>query len=414
MNDVYNSTLTWLDSSEQERRAVMDLVSALSEPGTLDELGIGAIRDTISDVLFPGTSTIQTRARYFLFIPWILQMVERRFRSNPAYHARRLQLDLCNALDEAHGANEGVIGREAGGALRTWPITIYWNGLERWGVRQYRGSISSYYSALRRPPSWLSESNAPAERGEDGSAETEDRRPGNWAPTIPPPPDDFPNVVTFELTTDEAGFLSDMIRFAHSESLLAHLLEHGNDNRGVSVDFPWGHPAARTAPPAVQRWLQDASLFSLVHRGAALLYSLMLAEMLVADGYDQEHRVEVFSRDFASWSREIEASFADIRQWDRAAMWQRILGSNHRIRPLARRFTDSWYSLVTTHATTSLAGDREARDLIRNRERSLKGARARLTNADARAARRGYPASGRLTFRWPQVMTMTDDILSSR
>ena len=392
----------------------MDLVSALSEPGTLDELGIGAIRDTISDVLFPGTSTIQTRARYFLFIPWILQMVERRFRSNPAYHARRLQLDLCNALDEAHGANEGVIGREAGAALRTWPITIYWNGLERWGVRQYRGSISSYYSALRRPPSWLSESSAPAERGEDGSAETEDRRPGNWAPTIPPPPDDFPNVVTFELTTDEAGFLSDMIRFAHSESLLAHLLEPGNDNRDVGVDFPWGHPAARTAPPAIQRWLQDASLFSLVHRGAALLYSLMLAEMLVADGYDQEHRVEVFSRDFASWSREIEASFADIGQWDRAAMWQRILGSNHRIRPLVRRFTDSWYSLVTTHAITSLADDREARDLIRNRERSLKGARARLTNADARAARRGYPASGRLTFRWPQVMTMTDDILSSR
>ena len=126
MNDIYNSTLTWLDSSEQERRAVMDLVSALSEPGTLDELGIGAIRDTISDVLFPGTSTIQTRARYFLFIPWILQIVERRFRSNPAYHARRLQLDLCNALDEAHGANEGVIGREAGGWIHISSATVVW------------------------------------------------------------------------------------------------------------------------------------------------------------------------------------------------------------------------------------------------------------------------------------------------
>ena len=411
MNDIYNSTLTWLDSSEQERRAVMDLVSALSEPGTLDELGIGAIRDTISDVLFPGTSTIQTRARYFLFIPWILQTVERRHRSNPAFHARRLQLDLCNALDEAHGANEGVIGREAGAALRTWPITIYWNGLERWGVRQYRGSISSYYSALRRPPSWLSESSPPAERGEDGSSETEDRRPGNWAP-LPRPPDDFPDVATFELTPDEAGFLSDRITLMHNESFLAHLLEPSNG--GVSVKFPWEHPAARTAPPTAQKWLHDASLFSLVHRGAALLYSLMLAEMLVADGYDQDHRVEGFSEEFASWSQEIEASFPALRRWDRAAMWQRMLGANPRIRPLARRFADSWYSLVTTRPPTSLAGDREARHLIRNRERTLKGARARLTNADARASRRGYPASGRLTFRWPQAMTMTDDILSSR
>ena len=66
------STLTWLDSSEHERRSVLELVSALNEPGTLDELGIGTIRDTIADTLFPGTSTIQTRARYFLFIPWIL------------------------------------------------------------------------------------------------------------------------------------------------------------------------------------------------------------------------------------------------------------------------------------------------------------------------------------------------------
>lgn len=413
MNDNYNSTLTWLDSSEQERRAVLDLVSALSEPGTLDELGIGAIRDTISDVLFPGTSTIQTRARYFLFIPWILQIVERRYRSNPAYNARRLQLELCSALDDAHGANEGVIGREAGATLRTWPISIYWNGLERWGVRQYRGSISSYYSALRRPPTWLSASSAPAERGEDGSSETEDRHPGNWAP-IPPAPKDFPGGATFELTPDEAGFLSDSVRFKHNESFLAHLLEPGNGDAGGDVSFPWEHRAARTAPTEVQSWLHDARLFSLVHRGAALLYSLMLADMLVADGYDQEHRVKGFSREFAEWSREIEASLVDIRQWDRAAMWRRILRANPRIRPLARQFADGWYSLVSTRQPASLAEDPEARDIIRNRERALKGARARLSNSDARAARRGYPASGRLEFRWSQVMTMTNDILSSR
>ena len=46
------STLTWLDSSERDRRSVMELVSALNEPGTLDELGIGTIRDTIADKLF--------------------------------------------------------------------------------------------------------------------------------------------------------------------------------------------------------------------------------------------------------------------------------------------------------------------------------------------------------------------------
>ena len=74
MTGAFNSTLSWLDSSEHERRAVLELVSALNEPGTLDELGIGSIRDTIADALFPGTSTIQTRARARCRCPAILSV----------------------------------------------------------------------------------------------------------------------------------------------------------------------------------------------------------------------------------------------------------------------------------------------------------------------------------------------------
>ena len=98
MTVTARSTLGWLDSSERERRAVLELVSALNEPGTLDELGIGSIRDTIADTLFPGTSTIQTRARYFLFVPWILQQVERSSTRRHEERARGLQLQLCNAV----------------------------------------------------------------------------------------------------------------------------------------------------------------------------------------------------------------------------------------------------------------------------------------------------------------------------
>ena len=154
MSEVSSSTLSWLDSSEHERRTVLDLVSALNEPGTLDELGIGSIRDTFSDELFPGTSTIQTRARYFLFIPWIMEMVEASSTSNHANHARWLQLQLRNALVKSHGSDPGVIGREAGAALQRWPDDIYWLGLAKWGLRKYPGSISSYLETLRRPSSW--------------------------------------------------------------------------------------------------------------------------------------------------------------------------------------------------------------------------------------------------------------------
>jgi hypothetical protein len=60
------SQFAWLDFSEHERRKALDVIDLFRERDTRDELGIGTVRDALSDVLFPGTSTIQTRARYFL------------------------------------------------------------------------------------------------------------------------------------------------------------------------------------------------------------------------------------------------------------------------------------------------------------------------------------------------------------
>ena len=60
----------WVDFSEEDRRRMTDVIRLFSESETRDELGIGAIRDTFSNLLFPGTSTIQRRVKYMLFVPW--------------------------------------------------------------------------------------------------------------------------------------------------------------------------------------------------------------------------------------------------------------------------------------------------------------------------------------------------------
>ncbi|NHB84268.1 hypothetical protein G7085_05605 [Tessaracoccus sp. HDW20] len=48
-----------------------EIVELFMDRESRDELGIGVIRDTIADGLFPGTSTLLTRARYLLFIPGV-------------------------------------------------------------------------------------------------------------------------------------------------------------------------------------------------------------------------------------------------------------------------------------------------------------------------------------------------------
>lgn len=72
------SSLSWIDFSEQERIQALEIIDQLNEPEARDELGIGSVRDAIANLLFPGTSTIQTRAKYFLFVPWIYLELERQ------------------------------------------------------------------------------------------------------------------------------------------------------------------------------------------------------------------------------------------------------------------------------------------------------------------------------------------------
>ena len=65
--------LGWIDFSKEDWQKALDVINLLSEQGAVDELGIGIIRDAFANYFFPGTSTIQTRAKYFLIVPYVLR-----------------------------------------------------------------------------------------------------------------------------------------------------------------------------------------------------------------------------------------------------------------------------------------------------------------------------------------------------
>lgn len=117
----------------------------LSEPGTLDELGIGQIRDAFSDVLFPGISTIQTRAKYFITVPRILrdylalQPSQQKKYAGLEDYLQKQENTVAQILNKTHDENEkGIIGRtriNSGGVDRR-PSVIYWSGLRILGLVQ--------------------------------------------------------------------------------------------------------------------------------------------------------------------------------------------------------------------------------------------------------------------------------------
>jgi hypothetical protein len=130
------SKLGWVDFAEDDRERMLRVVDLFREQGTQDELGVGTIRDTFADHFFPGTSTIQTRARYFLFVPWIYKDIEDREipSAEVAVKARRAEIRLIHALLEA-GEKRGVspswgYGRIYG-ELRKLGYDVHWQTVRR-------------------------------------------------------------------------------------------------------------------------------------------------------------------------------------------------------------------------------------------------------------------------------------------
>jgi len=400
------STFGWLDHDDGERRRMMEVVNLFREKGTLDELGVGSIRDTLAEHFFPGTSTIQTRARYFLFIPWIYSMLEhnRVPSRGAAIYARKLQWQLVQSLQAGGESSGGVIGIDAGENLNRLPSTIYWQGIMRWEIRSFEGSTDRYHASLDQY--YRAERSA---RSSD-SGELLDAAHRNWHGSLPSAPTGFLSQTTFALQHHEAEFLSERIRRASPDSLLAACLSSSITRRRIA-HAPWELTGLGGLPSQLCADVESARLYSLTMEGAVLLYNLMLAELAVERAIHSDTRfVDRYRQELERWGDEMESAQSALQNWDRQAFWARLRAINPRLQSGAIRFSDTWLSLAIA-APGSVSTSNFARILIRERERLLKTTLARLYNPRALERWPGESGLGRLTFRWTNAKRILIDIL---
>ena len=398
------STFTWLDYSEQERRKMLDVIELFGERTTRDELGLGGIRDGFADLLFPGTSTIQTRAKYFLFVPWIYQTLEAK--STPSatigVKARALEIKLIDALSQSKDKDTaGLIGKQAKENLQRLPSSVYWQGLMVWGIRRFRGSQEEYHRSLdlfyhRR------NAHGHSRRDYEGEALGESG-PTNWHTGLPPVPDDFPHVAAFALDHHEADYLRERILGHCSKSLLAFLVRER-----IAVDkvgFAWELPG--TLPSQLSEQLEHGWNFSLAVHGAQLLYNLMLAELRKT-----EERIEHYRTRMSQWWDAVSGRVSALRSWVRTEFWTIVSHGNPRVSLRAKRFVNEWIDAVQT--ATQLAQVRDSqplRHLIEIREVQLKGGLARLKNQRALELWPGAAGDGQLDLRWRSAKGIVADII---
>lgn len=397
-----SSSLTWLDYSDRERRQVLDMIDLFSERDTRDELGIGSIRDGFADRFFPGTSTIQTRVRYFLLIPWIYRDVERGSggRAGAGERARKAELSLIDAL-VASDDSEGTIGQQARRSLKRLPSDVYWQPMARWGIRLFPGSREQYHRRIQSIDSLASS----AVRTDDGEPIDGATRSPAWDPSLPEPPPEFPGEASLRLTAGDSEYLTERILSTAPDTLLAWLVREGHPTEPVT--FAWDHPQVAELPDDMGEELHHGHLFSESMQGSALLYNLLLAERA-----QDEARVDEYSARLAEWAGRLRLREAALARWSRERFWEIVGRLPARVPPPTRDFVDRWLDIAMVDPEL-VNSDERTRRLVADREVAVKGGQARLKNDRALELWGGAAGVAQLDFRWGVAQRHVRDILAA-
>ena len=363
------AVLAWLDYSEADQRRAQEIVRMFSQPESRDELGLGQIRDALSDTLFPGTSVLLTRARYLLFVPWFYREGARRRHqgSQLSSWVGTQERRLIGALRNG-GDSSGLIGGVVGEQVQNLPSTIYWNSLRRFGIMRHDGT-QAQVAGLRQasPPSV-------------DSTEYLERSDVVWDPNMPEPPDDFFALTgcDFALTPQEAEWLAERICLAAPDTLLEFLVGKAN-RRPEIAQFAWDDAEVNAATGQVRDAVNEARRFALAMHGAALLYNVLLGERTEELGLSHhEGRRDHFADLLNRWSEEVEAS--DLGGWNLEGPWALVARQGKPVSSLTRAFVTEWVGLIRGPSELELADHETARRLIREREIRQKRGQARLTN----------------------------------
>ena len=366
------SVLTWLDYDAQARKDALKILTLFKISEGRDELGLGKIRDSFADQLFPGTSTIQTRLRYMLFIPWIYKSLEESFNVGNITQDKIWQSikdkeqQIIQALRQAND-HKGTIGINGGTQTAS---SIYWSGLGKWNIRQ---KDCSQYEICQE----------------------------TWNPQLPKPPNNFPAKVNFKLRKNEVEFLQKCVKDACPDSLLAYLFKNPVY---VKCAFPWEHPQYSKFDKNHKKLLTHAKNFSSVMYGAVLIYNFLLAEEV-----KMQKRKNKFSNDFQIWFNKLQVK--DIENWDLNTLWKITNVNDDKI----KEFVSTWVDYVK-NGYEKLYKDNNVQKLIRNREINYKGSRSRFKNQKALDQWKVSNGAGlnRLDYRWSTVKQFLADILIKR
>ena len=274
--------LGWVDYSREERETIKELLKVLGESGSLDELGVGIVRDSISDILYPGTSVLHTRAKYYILIPELFKKAMKSGLTTGAEVRNLINTDqdriaraLRRAVDEETGTKAaGIIGGRSDRGVKMKPTRIYWNALRTTeilcnGDMSFDDACSAVAGNNRKMQNIVIKYESDAD----------DAGVGNFALFNAPCKErieDYLDNPTLHLRRDEADYLR--TQFLHvpvmKNTLIEYCLKTKTSFDGVALDdIP-----TEGMPEVLAHNLELATEFANFIYGAYIVYNLLFIE----------------------------------------------------------------------------------------------------------------------------------------
>ena len=398
--------LGWIHINRNDRNRVYNALKTLGESATLDELGIGKIRDYFSNQFFPGIITNQTRAHYFIILSNLLEdAIDESIASSERLQSwlderqdKLVEIFYRKYKENNEAFRLGIIG------IRNYqqkkqsnqkPLDIYWSGLKKYGI--IHDDEDNFFQKLLNyidQRNEISDFNETCSNGSEDSpyeSDSELDRDEFFPPTGCWTSDWEKEIDMKKLSKKEAEFLYQRITESCPDSLLALILKYYYNHkskidarRRIVFDCFEEIPREIFADNAEMNQTYNLAIqFQSFYYGCQLTYSYLLSGETDED----------VKNEFDNW-------IENKQEWENVRLEDIYKRAN--ADQATRRFLDK----AKKYALENTPESREKfKTLIIDREKELKKARAKIGKSNQNKA------VGLLDYRANTAKRIIQDIL---
>ena len=398
----------FVNFNTEEKKRVAKMMQLLQESEAIEELGIGRVRDHFSNTLFPGTSTLQHHAKYFVVMPSLYYHTafkSRKFQNlaEVSRYIKEAEVQITRQMakwdnNQINTTETGITGiNTLKDALNDYnkyvkydPAYIYGSGLARYGIIPDTG-VERLILELNKKH-FADPHNKGALKSEDTTEDAGDLTGDKQVIKTCGESYDFFNgkTMSLALTEKEASFMKDRIHSSCDGTMLAYLIDSKYELPERIGYFEIEELLSELDPKVVNVYKKSVLFSKLMHLiDWRFNYSYF-------DSFGNTDEAEVCKDEYEKLLVEYKEVILN------EGAFKALFDYTRSIDMMLTEFCEDCYKAIIENMPTKVD------ELVKAREHSVKRERSKIGNSAYKNKGRGKPLPN--TFRWETVRTMVNEI----